>query len=90
VLATPLFVLFAVGILLALFFHPKLPTTFLDWAGGLLLLSGALSFGSFLAGCMIRGAGGEVLPAPLAVGVPAAALRLDTNDAIILPTKPRR
>jgi len=43
VLALPLAALFGIGVIMALAIHPKLPTTFLDWLGGLLLLSAALS-----------------------------------------------
>jgi len=60
VLERPLLILFLAGMLMAIVFHPKLPITFVDWAGGLVLLSAALSFGEFLSACMIRDAGGEV------------------------------
>jgi CRP-like cAMP-binding protein len=87
VLAMPLVVIFAIGLILAFGFDPRLPTTFLNWVGGLLLLSGALSLSSFLTGCMIRGAGGEVYrPRWLWLAAPPH-FALDTNDAIILPPK---
>ena len=60
VLAMPLAVLFSVGMIMAVVLPTRPPVTFLDWALGLVLLSAALSFAAFLAGCMIRGAGGEV------------------------------
>jgi CRP-like cAMP-binding protein len=87
VLATPLIILFTVGLIMALYFHPKLPTTFLDWVGGLLLLSAAFSFSSFLAGCLIRGAGGEVYRPCWRWFYLPPRFSLDTNDAIILPTR---
>ena len=84
-LGMPLTILFIIGLILALWFHPKLPTTFLDWVGGILLVSGALSFAAFLAGCMIRGAGGEVYrPRWRWLSIPPR-FTLDTNDAVILP-----
>jgi CRP-like cAMP-binding protein len=87
VLAMPLAVLFSVGMIMAVVLHPRPPITFLDWAGGLVLLSAALSFGTFLAGCMIRGAGGEVYkPRWTWMSLPPR-FTLDTHDAIILPTK---
>jgi CRP-like cAMP-binding protein len=60
VLQRPLVILFVAGLVMALGFHPKLPTTAVDWGFGLVLLCAALSFGEFLAACMIREAGGEV------------------------------
>jgi CRP-like cAMP-binding protein len=87
VLATPLIILFTVGLVMALYFHPKMPTTFLNWVGGLLLLSAALSFSSFLAGCLIRGAGGEVYRPQWRWFFLPPRFWLDTNDAIILPTR---
>jgi CRP-like cAMP-binding protein len=59
-LERPLILLFTAGLVMALGFHPKLPSSFLDWTLGLVLLSAAVSFGEFLAACMIRAAGGEV------------------------------
>jgi CRP-like cAMP-binding protein len=86
-LGTPLAALFGIGTVAALVCHPKLPTTFLDWVCGLLLLSAALSCGSFIAGCLIRGAGGEVYrPRWQWLSLPPR-FALDTNDAIILPIK---
>jgi len=87
VLAMPLAFLFSVGVIMALAIHPKLPTAFLDWLGGLLLLSAALSFAAFLAGCLIRGAGGEVYrPRWRWLAIPPH-FALDTHDAVILPTR---
>jgi CRP-like cAMP-binding protein len=60
VLERPLIVLFVAGLVMALGFHPKLPSTPLDWVIGLVLVSAAMSFGEFLSACMIRAAGGEV------------------------------
>jgi CRP-like cAMP-binding protein len=87
VLTTPLFIVFGIGLLLALFFRPKLPTTVIDWAIGLVLVSGALSFGTFLSACMIRGSGGEVYrPRWLWSSIPPR-FAIDTHDAVILPSK---
>jgi CRP-like cAMP-binding protein len=55
-----LLLLFAAGLLLALGFQPRLPTTMNDWVIGIILLSAAMSFGEFLGASMVRGAGGEV------------------------------
>ncbi len=87
ILATPLLVVFTVGLVLALAFRPKVPTTFLDWVGGLALVSAALSFGSFLAACMIRGAGGEVYRPRWMWAFLPPRFAVDTHDAIILPPK---
>lgn len=87
VLAMPLAVLFTVGMVMALVLHARPPITFLDWVGGLVLLSAALSFASFLAGCMVRGAGGEVYRPRWTWPSLPPRFSVDTNDAIILPTK---
>ena len=85
VLVKPLTVLFCVGILMALFFHPKVPTTFLDVAAGIVLLSATLSFGEFLAACIVRGAGGEVYrPRWAWIEIPPHFF-VDTDDIVMLP-----
>jgi CRP-like cAMP-binding protein len=84
-LKRPLYILFFAGLIMALVFHPRLPTMPLDWAAGLLLLCAALSFGNFLAACLIRGAGGEVYPPHWTwVAVPPH-LEVDCTDSIMLP-----
>ena len=87
VLAWPLSIFFAGGIILALVCHPNVPLSYLDAGAGLLLLCAALSFGDFLAGCMIRGSGGEVYRPRWEWTFLPPRFALDTNDAIILPTK---
>jgi CRP-like cAMP-binding protein len=86
-LATPLAILFGVGLVLALLFRPKMPTTFIDWTGGLALVSAAISVGAFLAACMIRGAGGEVYRPRWRWASLPPRFAVDSNDAIILPAK---
>ena len=60
ILARPIAILFCVGLAMSLLFRPSLPTSPVDWAAGLVLLSASLSFGTFLKASLIRGAGGEV------------------------------
>jgi CRP-like cAMP-binding protein len=60
ILGRPIAILFCVGLAMALLFRPSLPTSPVDWAAGLVLLSASLSFGTFLKASLIRGAGGEV------------------------------
>src|ERR1017187_291471 len=85
ILTTPLAALFRIGAVAALVCPPKLPTTFLDWVCGLLLLSAALSFGSFIAGCLIRGAGGEAYRPGVQWRSLPPRFALDTNDSSPLP-----
>lgn len=60
VIERPLAILFFVGLTMALVFQPRIPSTLLDWVVGIALLSASLSFGNFVAACLIGGAGGEV------------------------------
>jgi CRP-like cAMP-binding protein len=84
VLVRPLTVLFCAGILMALFFHPKIPTTFVDIVMGLVLLSATLSFGEFLAACVVRGAGGEVYrPRWAWIEIPPHFF-VDTDDTVMM------
>jgi len=84
VLARPLSVLFCAGMLMALFFRPKFPTSAVDIGAGILLLSATLSFGEFLAGCMLRGAGGEVYrPRWAWIQVPPHFF-VDTDDTVMM------
>jgi CRP-like cAMP-binding protein len=86
VLARPLIVLFCVGVAMSLGFRPKLPVLPIDWAAGVVLLSATLSFGYFLKGCLIRGAGGEVyLPEWRWLALPPH-FTVDTHDAVMLST----
>jgi CRP-like cAMP-binding protein len=89
VLAKPLAVLFCVGVAMSLGFRPGLPTSPVDWAAGLALLSASLSFGSFLKACLIRGAGGEVYrPRWRWLAIPPH-FDVDGHDAIMLPQSER-
>lgn len=58
--ARPLILLFFAGLAMTLAFRPQLPATMIEVGIGLLILSVALSLGSLLAACILRGAGGEV------------------------------
>jgi hypothetical protein len=59
-IAQPLCLLFLIGLVATFAFQPALPKTVVDVLAGLGVLTVALSLGSFIAGCVIRGAGGEV------------------------------
>ena len=84
VLARPLTILFFVGITMALFFPPKLPSSALDWVIGIVLLTATLSFGNFVAACLFRGAGGEVYgPRWTWLALPPH-FTVEKNDAIML------
>ncbi len=85
ILARPLNILFFAGIATALGFRPSLPSSIDDWAAGLLLLSAALSFGRFLAACMIRGAEGEVYTPGWKWLAAPPHFSVDTRDAVTLP-----
>lgn len=86
-LARPLLILFCTGMVLSLGFRPELPSSVLDVLVGLLLLSATRSSGTFLAGCMVRGAGGEVYRPHWRWRAFPPHFGLDTSDAIILPVK---
>lgn len=82
--------LFFVGLALAIALPPQPPASLLDGAGGLLILSLALSFGEFLAACIVRGAGGEVLrPRWRWLRFPPH-FQVNTRDAIMLPASAQR
>jgi CRP-like cAMP-binding protein len=85
VLARPLTLLFCVGMLMALVFRPRIPTSVVDVAAGVLLLSATLSFGEFLAGCMLRGAGGEVYRPRWSWIVVPPHFFVDTDDTVMMP-----
>ena len=84
VLERPLAILFFVGLTMALVFQPRLPSSPLDWAVGIVLLSASLSFGNFLSACLIRGAGAEVYrPRWRWLALPPH-FTVEKNDAIML------
>lgn len=82
----PLLVLLVTGILLSLAFHPSLPDSFLDAIAGLVVVSAALSLGSVLAACIVRGGGGEVYPLAWRWWRLPPYFAVDTSDAIMLST----
>jgi CRP-like cAMP-binding protein len=84
--ARPLLVLLVMGILLSLIFQPRLPDSFLDAVGGLVAISAALSLGSVLAACIVRGGGGEVYPLKWRWWRLPPHFAVDTSDAVMLST----
>jgi len=84
--AKPLAAIFLAGLALMLVYRPSLPLSFKDVGAGLLVLSVALTFSAYLAGCMVRGAGGEVYrPRWQWLRLPPY-FELDTSDAVMLST----
>jgi CRP-like cAMP-binding protein len=83
--ARPLTTLFGIGLILAFAFRPELPTSVLDVLAGLLVWSAALSAGSVLAGCLVRGGGGEVYRPRWNWLTLPPHLEVDTDDSIMLP-----
>jgi CRP-like cAMP-binding protein len=78
------------GLVATLVFRPILPASFGDGLAGLLLLSATLSLGSFLSGCLVRGAGVEVYrPRWQWLAVPPH-FEMDITDAVMLPIKAQR
>ena len=87
VIERPIVILFCTGLIMALAFHPKLPSSVFNALVGLVILSGALSAGELLAACMIRGSGGEVYrPRWNWFSVPPCFV-VDNDDAVLLPSK---
>ena len=82
----PLLVLLFTGIALSLAFQHSLPTSLPDLVAGLVVVSAALSLGSVLAACIVRGGGGEVYPLPWHWWRLPPYFAVDTSDAIMLPT----
>ena len=82
----PLLVLLVTGILLSLAFQPGLPDSLLDALAGLVVVSAALSLGSVLAACIVRGGGGEVYPLAWRWWRLPPHFAVDTSDAVMLPT----
>ena len=85
--AKPLAAVFFAGIVLTLVYQPELPMEIEDIGIGLLLVSTALTFSAFLAGCMVRGGGGEVYrPRWQWLRVPPY-FENDTSDSVMLSTQ---
>ena len=85
--AKPLAAVFFAGIVLTLVYQPELPMEIEDIGIGLLLVSAALTFSAFLAGCMVRGGGGEVYrPRWQWLRVPPY-FENDTSDSVMLSTQ---
>lgn len=82
--ARPLLFLFLTGLGMTLCFQPELPKTYVDVLAGLAALSGALSLGSAIAACIVRGARGEVYrPRWNWLGLPPH-FTFDSSDTVIL------
>jgi CRP-like cAMP-binding protein len=89
ILARPIAILFCVGLAMSLLFRPSLPTSPVDWAAGLVLLSASLSFGTFLKASLIRGAGGEVYRPRWRWLAPPPYFTADMQDAIMFSNEDR-
>ena len=87
VLERPLVILFCVGLVMSLLFHPKLPTSVFNGLVGLAILSAALSLGELLAACMLRGSGGEVYRPRWNWFALPPHMVVDKSDAVLLPSK---
>ena len=85
----PLLVLFCAGFLVALFYAPRLPVNILDAVVSAALLVVAASFGAFLAGCLVRGGGGEVYQPRWKWAAFPPHFTVATNDEAMLPTRAR-
>lgn len=88
--AKPLIVLFVTGLIVTLSFRPELPSDYVDVLAGLAVLSLALSVGTCLAACMLRGSGGEVYRAPLFRLLLPPHFDLDRTDSLMLPLAAQR
>jgi CRP-like cAMP-binding protein len=86
----PLLVLFGAGTLLSFALRPSLPASVVDAVIGLLVVSAALSLGSIVSACIVRGAGGEIYALPWRWWRLPPYFALDTRDAIMLPTLAQR
>jgi CRP-like cAMP-binding protein len=89
VLEKPLAILFAVGLAMSLTFRPSLPTSPIDWAAGILLVSASLTFASFLKASLVRGAGGEVYRPQWRWAAVPPYFSVDTHDAVMLTADER-
>jgi CRP-like cAMP-binding protein len=83
--AKPLVILFFVGLVMTLAFRPQLPGTYIDVLIGLAVLSAALSVGAVIAGCIIRGSGGEVYKPRWEWMALPPQFEIDRSDAVMLP-----
>ena len=81
----PLAVLLVTGVVLSFAFQHHLPASFSDAFAGLVIVSAALSFGSVLAACIVRGGGGEVFPLPWHWWRLPPYFAVDSSDVIMLP-----
>ena len=86
----PLAALFGTGVILSFAFQPSLPASVIDVLVGLLVVSAALSLGSVVAACIVRGAGGEVCALPWHWWRLPPYFAVNTKDAIMLPTVAQR
>jgi CRP-like cAMP-binding protein len=86
----PLLVLFCTGIVLGFAFQPSLPSSALDVFAGLAVVSAALSLGSIVAACIVRGGGGEVYPLPWHWWRLPPHFAVNTQDMIMLPAVTQR
>jgi CRP-like cAMP-binding protein len=82
----PLAVLLVTGVVLSFAFQHHLPASLSDTFAGLVIVSAALSFGSVLTACIVRGGGGEVFPIPWHWWRLPPYFAVDSSDAIMLPT----
>ncbi|HEX2854846.1 MAG TPA: cyclic nucleotide-binding domain-containing protein [Opitutaceae bacterium] len=83
--ARPLVILFFVGLVMTLAFRPQLPGTYLDVVIGLGVLSAALSAGTVIAGCIIRGSSGEVYKPRWEWLALPPRFEVDRSDSTMLP-----
>lgn len=83
--ARPLVILFFVGLVMTLAFRPQLPVTYVDVLVGLGILSVALSVGSIISGCIIRGSSGEVYKPRWEWLALPPRFEVDRSDAVMLP-----
>jgi CRP-like cAMP-binding protein len=86
-IARPLLLLFFVGLVMTLGFRPELPKDYLDVLAGLGVLCAALSIGSCIVGCIIRGSSGEVYHPRWEWLAFPPHFRVDKSDAIMLPAR---
>jgi CRP-like cAMP-binding protein len=85
----PLMVLFCAGLLGALAYAPRLPSSILDGAVSATLLVAAASFGVFLRGCLVRGGGGEVYQPRWKWAAFPPHFSVATDDEAMLPAQAR-